>query len=49
MPGKMKPYRIVRVVGQEAFEAEVCRPMKTGYEPAGGPTMMRVVPSANLS
>ena len=43
MPGDLKPYRIVRVVGQEAFEAEVCRLMKDGYKPAGGPTMMQVV------
>jgi RNA 3'-terminal phosphate cyclase len=43
MPDDMKPYVIVRVVGQEAFEAEVCRLMKSGYEPAGGRTMMQVV------
>lgn len=43
MPGDLKPYRLVRVVGQEAFEAECCALMKRGYEPAGGPTMMQVV------
>jgi len=43
MPDDLKPYRLVRAVGQEAFEAEVCRWMKAGYEPTGGPTMMQVV------
>jgi hypothetical protein len=43
MPDEMKPYRLVRVVGQEAFEAECCRMMELGYLPAGSPTMMQVV------
>ncbi len=43
MPNDLMPYRIVRVVGQRQFEAEVCRLMAKGYEPAGGPTMMQVV------
>lgn len=43
MPDDLKPYRIVRVVGQEEFEAECCRLMKLGYVPSGGPTAMTVV------
>ena len=43
MPDDLKPYRMVRAVGQEAFEAECCRMMELGYLPAGSPTMMAVV------
>ncbi|HQT97783.1 MAG TPA: hypothetical protein PK416_07890 [Thermodesulfobacteriota bacterium] len=43
MSDDLKPYRLVRVVGQEALEAECCRLMELGYEPAGSPTMMTVV------
>jgi len=43
MSDDLKPYRMVRAVGQEAFEAECCRMMELGYLPAGSPTMMAVV------
>jgi len=43
MPDDLKPYRIVRVVGQEEFEDECCRLMKLGYVPSGSPTAMTVV------
>jgi len=43
MPDDLNPYRLVRAVGQEAFEAECCRMMELGYLPAGSPTMMAVV------
>ncbi len=43
MPDEMKPYRVVRIVGQEAFEVECCALMERGYKPAGGVTMLNVV------
>lgn len=43
MTDDLKPYVIVRVVGQEEFEEECCQLMKLGYVPSGGPTAMTVV------
>jgi hypothetical protein len=43
MPDDLKPYRMVRVVGQAEFESVCCGLMEKGYMPAGGPTMMPVV------
>ena len=42
MAGDPKLYRVVREIGQQAFEAECCKLMNLGYEPAGGVTMMQV-------
>ena len=43
MPDELKPYRVVREVGQPRFEAECCALMEQGYVPAGGPIVMEVV------
>lgn len=43
MPGDLKPYRVVREIGQDRLEAACCALMLEGYEPIGGPIVMEVL------
>lgn len=43
MPDELKPYRIVREIGQPRFESECCALMDLGYVPCGGLNVMEVV------
>ncbi|MDA8178310.1 MAG: hypothetical protein M0T69_02045 [Deltaproteobacteria bacterium] len=40
---ELKPYRVVREIGQGNLEAECCRLIALGYEPIGGMIVMEVV------
>lgn len=42
MPDDLKPYRIVREIGQSRLESECCALMEQGYVPCGGLNVMEV-------